>query len=215
MRFRWLKRRGALLFKRGVHVVPIYGGQSYDRQFRAVEAGVQIVIGTPGRYGPHERGTLRLDNLGLVVLDEADRMLDMGFRDDIERILSAVPAQRQLLFFSATMPRAIQELIGRYSKDPAWIRIEAHATMLPRSTRSISRSTATRDGRAPHHAPRRRTLALARLPRRQALVPPHLLALDGLLPLLAAILDLPLAAIRDRFACHYRSLELSLLLVGE
>jgi ATP-dependent RNA helicase DeaD len=121
-----------LLFKRGVHVVPIYGGQSYDRQFRALEAGVQIVIGTPGRVMDHmERGTLRLDNLGLVVLDEADRMLDMGFRDDIERILSAVPAQRQLLFFSATMPRAIQELIGRYSKDPAWIRIEAHASNAP------------------------------------------------------------------------------------
>ena len=121
-----------LLFKKGVHVVPIYGGQSYDRQFRALEAGVQIVIGTPGRVMDHmERGTLKLDALKLVVLDEADRMLDMGFRDDIERILSAVPAERQLLFFSATMPRAIQDLISRYSKDPAWIRIEAHAQNAP------------------------------------------------------------------------------------
>jgi ATP-dependent RNA helicase DeaD len=121
-----------LLFKRGLHVVPIYGGQSYDRQFRALAAGVQIVIGTPGRVMDHmERGTLKLDGLKLVVLDEADRMLDMGFRDDIEKILSAVPAERQLLFFSATMPRVIQDLIGRYSRDPAWIRIESHAQNAP------------------------------------------------------------------------------------
>jgi ATP-dependent RNA helicase DeaD len=121
-----------LLFKKGLHVVPIYGGQSYDRQFRALESGVQIVIGTPGRVMDHmDRGTLKLDALKLVVLDEADRMLDMGFRDDIEHILSAVPKERQLLFFSATMPRAIQELIGRYSRDPAWIRIESHAQNAP------------------------------------------------------------------------------------
>ncbi len=121
-----------LLFKRGLHVVPIYGGQSYDRQFRALEAGVQIVIGTPGRVMDHmERGTLKLDGLRLVVLDEADRMLDMGFRDDIEHILKSVPAQRQLLFFSATMPRAIQDLIGRYSRDPAWVKIESQAHNAP------------------------------------------------------------------------------------
>jgi len=121
-----------LLFKRGVHVVPIYGGQSYERQFRALAAGVQIVIGTPGRVMDHmERGTLKLEDLKLVVLDEADRMLDMGFRDDIEHILKAAPAARQLLFFSATMPRAIQDLIGRYSRDPAWIKIEAQAQNAP------------------------------------------------------------------------------------
>ena len=121
-----------LLYKRGLHVVPIYGGQSYERQFRALAAGVQIVIGTPGRVMDHmERGTLKLDALRLVVLDEDDRMLDMGFRDDIERILSAVPEGRQLLFFSATIPRAIQDLIGRYSRDPEWIRIESHAQNAP------------------------------------------------------------------------------------
>ncbi len=119
-------------FKRGIHAVPIYGGQSYERQFRALEAGAQIVIGTPGRIMDHmERGTLRLDHLKLVILDEADRMLDMGFREDIEHILSAVPEQRQLLFFSATMPRMIQELIRRYSRDPAWIKIEALAQNAP------------------------------------------------------------------------------------
>jgi ATP-dependent RNA helicase DeaD len=119
-------------FKRGVHAVPIYGGQSYERQFRALAAGTQIVIGTPGRVMDHmERGTLKLDGLSMVVLDEADRMLDMGFRDDIEKILSGVPEQRQLLFFSATMPRAIQELIKRYSHDPEWIKIEAQAQNAP------------------------------------------------------------------------------------
>ena len=120
------------LFKRGVMGVPIYGGQSYDRQFRALAAGVQIVIGTPGRVMDHmERGTLKLDQLKLVILDETDRMLDMGFRDDIEHILKSVPATRQLLFFSATIPRAIQDLISRYSKDPAWIKIESVAQNRP------------------------------------------------------------------------------------
>jgi ATP-dependent RNA helicase DeaD len=119
-------------FKKGLMEVPIYGGQSYERQFRALAAGAQVVIGTPGRVMDHmERGTLRLDALKVVVLDEADRMLDMGFRDDIERVLSAVPEQRQCLFFSATMPRAIQELIKRYTRDPEWIKIEAHAQNAP------------------------------------------------------------------------------------
>ncbi len=119
-------------FKRGLQAVPIYGGQSYERQFRALAAGAQIVIGTPGRVMDHmDRGTLRLDALKLVVLDETDRMLDMGFRDDIEKILKAVPATRQLLFFSATIPRLIQDLISRYSKDPAWIKIESVAQNAP------------------------------------------------------------------------------------
>ncbi len=119
-------------FKRGLSAVPIYGGQSYERQFRALAAGAQVVIGTPGRVMDHmERGTLRLDQLKLVVLDETDRMLDMGFREDIEKVLSAVPPTRQLLFFSATIPRAIQDLISRYSKDPAWIRIESVAQNAP------------------------------------------------------------------------------------
>ena len=119
-------------FKKGVREVPIYGGQSYERQFRALEAGAQIVIGTPGRVMDHmERGTLPLDALKLVALDEADRMLDMGFRDDIERILAATPASRQLLFFSATMPPPIKQLIQRYAKDPAWVKIEALAQNAP------------------------------------------------------------------------------------
>jgi ATP-dependent RNA helicase DeaD len=120
------------LFKRGVMGVPIYGGQSYERQFRALAAGAQVVIGTPGRVMDHmERGTMKFDQLKMVILDETDRMLDMGFRDDIEHVLKSVPATRQLLFFSATIPRAIQDLIGRYSKDPAWIKIESVAQNAP------------------------------------------------------------------------------------
>ncbi|MDI1335285.1 MAG: DEAD/DEAH box helicase [Lacunisphaera sp.] len=119
-------------FKKGLMEVPIYGGQSYERQFRALDAGAQVVIGTPGRVMDHmARGSLKLDALKVVILDEADRMLDMGFRDDIEHILKSVPEQRQCLFFSATMPRAIQDLIKHYTRDPVWIRIEAHAQNAP------------------------------------------------------------------------------------
>ncbi|NDC75867.1 DEAD/DEAH box helicase, partial [bacterium] len=121
-------------FKKGVREVPIYGGQSYERQFRALDAGAQIVIGTPGRVMDHmERGTLKLDAIKLVVLDEADRMLDMGFRDDIERILAGTPAAgRQSLFFSATMPPPIKQLIQRYTNNPAWVKIEALAQNAPK-----------------------------------------------------------------------------------
>lgn len=121
------------LFKRGVHSVPIFGGQSYERQFRALAAGVQIVIGTPGRVMDHmERGTLKLDKLSMVILDEADRMLDMGFREDIERILSQMPKEKQTLFFSATIPRAIQQLISDYTNNPEWVKIEEHALTTPK-----------------------------------------------------------------------------------
>ena len=112
-------------FKRGVHAVPIYGGASYDRQLFELKKGVHIVIGTPGRVQDHiDRGTLRLDHVKMVVLDEADRMLDMGFRDDIGKILDATPTERQTVFFSATMSPPIRELIKRYSHDPKAIRME-------------------------------------------------------------------------------------------
>lgn len=119
-------------FKRGIHALPIYGGQSYERQFYGLKQGAQIVIGTPGRVMDHmRRGTLRLDQVRMAVLDEADVMLDMGFRDDIEFILKAVPAERQTVFFSATMPRAIQELIRKYARDPQQVRIEQKAMTVP------------------------------------------------------------------------------------
>ncbi|GAB5562157.1 MAG: DEAD/DEAH box helicase [Synoicihabitans sp.] len=119
-------------FKRGVMEVPIYGGQPYERQIRALRAGAQIVIGTPGRVMDHmERGTMRLDDLKMVILDECDRMLDMGFRDDIETVMSGTPPGRQSLFFSATLPPAIRTLIKRYTNNPAEIKIQALAQNAP------------------------------------------------------------------------------------
>ena len=119
-------------FKRGIHPLPIFGGQSYERQFFGLRQGAQIVIGTPGRVMDHmRRGTLRLDKTKMVILDEADVMLDMGFRDDMEFILQAVPAERQTVFFSATMPRAIQELIRKYARNPENVRIEQKALTVP------------------------------------------------------------------------------------
>jgi len=120
------------LFKRGIHALPIYGGQSYERQFEGLRQGAQIVIGTPGRVMDHlRRGTLRFDKLKMVILDEADVMLDMGFRDDIETILKDAPVSRQTVFFSATMPRPIQELIQKYSKTPQNVRIERKELTVP------------------------------------------------------------------------------------
>jgi len=115
-------------FKRGIHALPIYGGQSYERQFYGLKQGAQIVIGTPGRLMDHmRRGTLRLDTVKMAILDEADVMLNMGFRDDIELILQAVPKERQTVFFSATMPRPIRELIEKYARDPQNVKIEQKA----------------------------------------------------------------------------------------
>lgn len=119
-------------FKRGVRELPIYGGQSYDRQFRGLQAGPQIVIGTPGRVIDHlDRGTLGLGQVRMVVLDEADRMLDMGFREDIERILEAVPKERQTVLFSATLPVPIRRLITRFTREPVEVRIQTSAMTVP------------------------------------------------------------------------------------
>ena len=119
-------------FKRGIHALPIYGGQSYERQFMGLRAGAQIVIGTPGRVMDHmKRGTLRLTNLKMVILDEADVMLNMGFRDDIETILKDAPKERQTVFFSATMPRPIRDLIERHSNSPESVKMEAKAMTVP------------------------------------------------------------------------------------
>lgn len=120
------------LFKRGIRALPVYGGQSYERQFYGLKQGAQIVIGTPGRVMDHmRRGTLRLDAVKMVVLDEADTMLDMGFREDIEFILEAIPKERQTVFFSATMPRVIQELIQKFARNPQSIRIEQKTLTVP------------------------------------------------------------------------------------
>ena len=118
--------------KRGIHAVPIYGGASYERQFHELKKGVQIVIGTPGRIMDHmQRGTLRLDAVKMVVLDEADRMLDMGFREDIEHILKATPKERQTVFFSATVSKPIRDLIDRNSREPKSVKIEQKTLTVP------------------------------------------------------------------------------------
>jgi ATP-dependent RNA helicase DeaD len=118
--------------KRGLHAVPIYGGASYERQFFELKKGVQIVIGTPGRIMDHmDKGTLRLGTVKMVVLDEADRMLDMGFREDIEKILSATPKERQTVFFSATVSKPIRDLIERHSNSPKSVKIEQKQLTVP------------------------------------------------------------------------------------
>jgi ATP-dependent RNA helicase DeaD len=119
-------------FKKGVREIPIYGGQSYDRQLRGLREGAQIVIGTPGRVMDHlDRRTLKLDAVKMIVLDEADRMLDMGFVDDIRTVLKQAPAERQTVFFSATMSRTIQDLIRTFTKNPVNVTIAAEALTMP------------------------------------------------------------------------------------
>ncbi len=120
------------LFKRGITALPIYGGQSYERQFWGLKHGAQIVIGTPGRVMDHmRRGTLRLESVKIVILDEVDVMLNMGFRDDMETILKAAPKERQTVFFSATIPKAIRELIEKFSRNPENVKIEQKAMTVP------------------------------------------------------------------------------------
>jgi ATP-dependent RNA helicase DeaD len=107
-------------------VVPIYGGQPIDRQLRVLRAGVQIVVGTPGRVMDHmRRGTLDLSAVRVLVLDEADEMLDMGFVEDIEWILEEIPTERQTALFSATMPPRIRALSKKYMRDPELVQISS------------------------------------------------------------------------------------------
>ena len=113
----------------GFHVLPIYGGQDYRTQIRALQRGVHVVVGTPGRVMDHmRRGTLRLDALRTLVLDEGDEMLRMGFIDDVEWILEQTPSQRQVALFSATMPQQIRRIATRHLKDPAQITVKVKTT---------------------------------------------------------------------------------------
>jgi len=111
-------------YMHGTKVLPIYGGQEIVKQIRSLKMGVQLIIGTPGRVMDHmRRKTIRMDHIHTVVLDEADEMLNMGFREDIETILKGVPEERQTLLFSATMPRAIMEITKEYQKNAKVIRV--------------------------------------------------------------------------------------------
>ncbi|MDQ0221333.1 DEAD/DEAH box helicase [Peribacillus cavernae] len=117
------------LFKIGygkrARVLAVYGGQDIDRQIRALKKKPHIIVGTPGRLLDHiKRKTLRLGGVSTVVLDEADEMLNMGFIEDIESILSTVPEERQTLLFSATMPEPIRKIAERFMKDPTIVRVK-------------------------------------------------------------------------------------------
>jgi len=118
---------------RHVKPLPIYGGQPIDRQIRALRMGYQVVVGTPGRLLDHlNRGTLRLQHVKIVVLDEADEMLDMGFIEDIESLLKEVPAEeRQVMLFSATMPQGIRKLAQTYMKNPRSVSVSRDELTVP------------------------------------------------------------------------------------
>ena len=120
-----------------ITVLPVYGGQPIERQLRALHAGVHIVIGTPGRVMDHlRRRTLSLRDITTVVLDEADQMLDMGFRDDIELILKNVPQARQTLLFSATMPQPIIDISKRFQNKPEFVRVQYAELTVPQTEQS-------------------------------------------------------------------------------
>ena len=107
----------------GIRVLPVYGGQDITRQIRALKGGVQIIVGTPGRVMDHmRRHTIKLDEIRTVVLDEADEMLNMGFREDMESILSEVEGEHQTVLFSATMPQAILDITGQFQNNPVFIK---------------------------------------------------------------------------------------------
>ncbi len=114
---------------KGFHVMPIYGGQDYRVQLRQLQRGVHVVVGTPGRVMDHmRRGTLKLDALRCLVLDEADEMLRMGFIDDVEWVLEQTPPGHQIALFSATMPQEISRIAKRHMSDPEIIRIETRTS---------------------------------------------------------------------------------------
>ena len=118
--------------RRGLHVLPIYGGQPIDRQFRALDRGAHVIVGTPGRVMDHmERGTLEFSQIELSVLDEADEMLDMGFREDIEAILEKTPPKAQKVFFSATMPTAIMAMAKRFLNEPEILQVAQKLMTVP------------------------------------------------------------------------------------
>ena len=120
-------------YKKNIRVMPIYGGQPIERQLRGLKQGVQIVIGTPGRVMDHmRRGSLKLDNLNFFVLDEADEMFDMGFRQDIELILQDVPEERQSLFFSATMAKEIMNFAKKYQNNPEVVKVVNKELTVPK-----------------------------------------------------------------------------------
>lgn len=122
-----------LKYNDDVFVVPVYGGQEIERQLRALKKFPQIIVGTPGRMMDHiNRTSIKLKKIKFVVLDEADEMLDMGFRDDIEYILKETPESRQTIMFSATMPEQIKKLMLKYQNDPITVDVTHHKLNAPK-----------------------------------------------------------------------------------
>jgi len=122
----------------GIAVLTIYGGVGYGPQMDALKKGPQVVVGTPGRILDHlQRGTLRLDHLGLLVLDEADQMLDKGFAPDVERIIRQTPKERQTALFSATTPDWVREVSARHLREPEYIHIGVEEEAAPDIEHSI------------------------------------------------------------------------------
>lgn len=120
-------------YKTGIRVLPIYGGQPIERQIRGLKKGIQVVIGTPGRVMDHiRRKTLKLDQVHMFVLDEADEMFDMGFREDIEFVLNYIPEERQSLFFSATMAPEIMRFAKKYQAEPKVVKIQHKEMTVPK-----------------------------------------------------------------------------------
>ncbi|WP_353509835.1 DEAD/DEAH box helicase [Intrasporangium sp.] len=120
---------------RGVHVLPVYGGQGYGVQLSALRRGVNVVVGTPGRIMDHlEKGTLDLSELRFLVLDEADEMLKMGFAEDVETILADTPDDKHVALFSATMPAQIRRISKKYLTDPVEVTVKAKTTTAPNIT---------------------------------------------------------------------------------
>jgi ATP-dependent RNA helicase DeaD len=118
--------------RKDIRVVPVYGGQPIQKQLAGLKMGARIVVGTPGRIMDHmSRGTIRLDRVRTVVLDEADRMLDMGFVDDMKTILWAMPDERQTLLFSATMPDSVMDLVDKFQKDPVVVNVSGDQVTVP------------------------------------------------------------------------------------
>jgi ATP-dependent RNA helicase DeaD len=129
---------------RGFHVLPIYGGSSMSGQLRQLQRGVHVVVGTPGRVMDHlRRGTLKLDKLKTVVLDEADEMLRMGFIDDVTWILDHTPPERQVALFSATMPAVIRKVANTYLNNPEEIKIEAKTATVDSVTQRYWKAVGT------------------------------------------------------------------------
>jgi ATP-dependent RNA helicase DeaD len=119
-------------YKSGIRIVPIYGGQPIERQIQLLKRGVEIIIGTPGRVMDHmRRKTIKLDNISMIILDEADEMLNMGFREDIEIILTDVPKDRQTLLFSATMSDDIMRITTEYQTTPVLVKVVTDEMTLP------------------------------------------------------------------------------------